>query len=245
LACATVHLACTIKGSTRPSAGPAEGNSGGSTIDEGFRLQMLPTKKYSPDEVSQIVPETEQRPGSPARRLGSRGMNDGPLQVHGFMIHGARLEFSKLRLQDPVPPAPVPGAAGGAGGGTPGGVIGTPGPVSTAGTSGPLLAVRLPVLQIRLTSLASLPVPSAAAAAPTSVQDTTDIECPVLVAALPSESANPELARQLWSDTKRAGNQLDQSPVTGILLATEVRMGSCLHLMSRCVKILPSPLPVK
>jgi hypothetical protein len=223
MSCATVHLACTVKGASRPSAGAADGNGGNSTIDEGFRLQLLPTKKYSPDEVSHPTPETEQRPGSPTRRLGSRGMNDGPLQVHGFMIHGARLEFSKLRLQDPAPPAPAQGAAGGAGGGPPGGVTGTPGPVSNTATGGPLSAVRLPVLQLRLASLASLPAPSAAAAAATSVQDTTDIECPVLVAAVPSESDNPELARQFWSAPKLAGNRSDQAAVvTGILFSTEV-----------------------
>ena len=223
LSCATVHLACTVKGASRPSAGTADGNGGNSTIDEGFRLQLIPTKKYSPDEVSQPAPETEQRPGSPTRRLGSRGMNDGPLQVHGFMIHGARLEFSKLRLQDPVAPPPAQGAAAGTGGGTPGGVSGTPGQVSHTGTGGALSPVRLPVLQMRLASLASLPAPSAAAAAPTTVQDTTDIECPVLIAAVPGESENPELDRQLWSATKRAGNRPDQATVTGILFSTEVR----------------------
>ena len=153
--------------------------------------------------------------------MNSRGIADGPMQVHGFMVHGARLEFSKLRLQDPIPPPPM--------------APGTPGASTAAATLAPAasgatalassasqFAVRLPVLQVRLAPLASLPAPSAVAAPATSVQDTTDIECPVLVAALPCEASNRDQARRLWAPPRSAAVPADQTVVTGILFSTEV-----------------------
>jgi hypothetical protein len=229
-ACAALHLACSHKGS-RPGTGSGDS---GNLLEEGFRVQLLPTKKYSPDEIPQAG-EAEQRPGSPARRVNSRGIADGPMQVHGFMVHGARLEFSKLRLQDPISPAPATTTAGGAAQAT----------AAVGATTAPApsqYSVRLPVLQVRLAPASSLPAPSAVAPPATSVQDTTDIECPVLVAAMPSEAANRDEALRRWAPPKAA--QGDLTVVTGIILSTEVcapsvrfrsgPAGPCLYRRTQC-----------
>ena len=127
------------------------------------------------------------------------------------MMHGARLEFSKLRLQEPAPPViPAPQATQ---------PLPAPGAASLQNT---MNSVKLPLLQVRLASLASLPAPTAAAAAATSLQDTTDIECPVLVAALPGEAGFAGQTHRTWAPFKPTGMLPDQTIVTGIVFATEV-----------------------